>query len=383
MSLITNNGNFFSVDGIFWNKEKVISISKSDDEDTISIQIDNDNNIVLKFSKSGLENGVFTYSSFVNYIVGIVGIIGTGDVVQEDSTYDDAVANGYEGTPEEFWQDILILISNQDVVTPPTDTTAPVITLIGADTLNLTVGDIYTELGATTDDGSLVVIDSTNVNTATDGSYVVTYNATDSSGNVAIQVARTVIVEAEIIAPPVENTDNDVVIGFGLTTSAIPNNFRGTHVGTTDNALFTNLGVDSGVVLAINTSNGELGRQTSGGRLYGVTDYDGTLKNDVVSRSVIFPNSGETITLSLSGTSITPNTNRTFRILSSRATSTSRPTQVTANGVIVGTYNASVDPIGEPLEFTVNTGESGNVDILIEGIDGNGFAYLNGLTLKA
>ncbi|WP_298543369.1 immunoglobulin-like domain-containing protein [uncultured Aquimarina sp.] len=72
------------------------------------------------------------------------------------------------------------------------DTTAPVISLIGANPQEIELGAGYTEWGATTDDGSMVVIDDSSVDTNTVGSYSVRYNATDASGNNAIEVIRTV-----------------------------------------------------------------------------------------------------------------------------------------------------------------------------------------------
>ncbi|MDY8134886.1 immunoglobulin-like domain-containing protein [Aquimarina sp. 2201CG5-10] len=70
------------------------------------------------------------------------------------------------------------------------DTTAPVITLNGENPQIIGLGEGYTELGATTDDASVVVIDASAVNTNTLGSYNVTYNAIDASGNNAIEVIR-------------------------------------------------------------------------------------------------------------------------------------------------------------------------------------------------
>ncbi|GAB4515603.1 MAG: hypothetical protein Tsb004_24610 [Allomuricauda sp.] len=78
------------------------------------------------------------------------------------------------------------------------DTTAPVITLNGDATVDLNVGDSYTEAGATaTDDtdgdisGNIVVGgDTVDVNTA--GTYVITYNVNDAAGNAANEVTRTV-----------------------------------------------------------------------------------------------------------------------------------------------------------------------------------------------
>ena len=89
------------------------------------------------------------------------------------------------------------------------DTTAPVITLIGASTINLNVGDTYNELGATATDNfdgnltsSIAVTGVVNTNSA--GTYVVNYNVSDTSGNSATQVIRTVVV-TEDTTPPVIN----------------------------------------------------------------------------------------------------------------------------------------------------------------------------------
>ena len=78
----------------------------------------------------------------------------------------------------------------------------PVITLIGSANVTLTVGDTYTEQGATATDDvdgdiSANIVIGGNVNTATAGTYTVTYNVTDSRGNAAAQVTRTVTVNAK------------------------------------------------------------------------------------------------------------------------------------------------------------------------------------------
>ena len=81
------------------------------------------------------------------------------------------------------------------------DTTPPSIRLLGANPQTIEVGTAYTELNASTDDGSTVVIDSTAVDTNIEGNYTVTYNATDTAGNPAIEVTRTVTVLAETALP--------------------------------------------------------------------------------------------------------------------------------------------------------------------------------------
>ena len=81
------------------------------------------------------------------------------------------------------------------------DLTPPTITLKGAASVTLTVGDTYTDAGATaTDalDGDLTakIVTTNPVNTAQVGDYTVTYNVKDTSGNAATPVTRTVTVKA-------------------------------------------------------------------------------------------------------------------------------------------------------------------------------------------
>jgi hypothetical protein len=76
------------------------------------------------------------------------------------------------------------------------DTTPPVITLLSTNPIDLNVGDSYVEAGATAldeTDGDIsgaIVIDASAVNTAVAGSYAVTYNVSDTSGNPADEMVR-------------------------------------------------------------------------------------------------------------------------------------------------------------------------------------------------
>ena len=81
------------------------------------------------------------------------------------------------------------------------DTTPPVITLNGESSMTITEGDSFTDPGATTDDGEQVITQGT-VNTATAGTYTITYTATDAAGNTATKT-RNVIVEP-VPNPPSE-----------------------------------------------------------------------------------------------------------------------------------------------------------------------------------
>ncbi len=77
------------------------------------------------------------------------------------------------------------------------DGIGPVISIIGDNPLNLNVGGTYTELGATANDlidGNRSVTTSGLVNSAVAGTYTVTYNASDVSGNAGTTLTRTVVV---------------------------------------------------------------------------------------------------------------------------------------------------------------------------------------------
>ena len=104
------------------------------------------------------------------------------------------------------------------------DTTIPVITLLGDETINIKVGDKYEDQGATAIDdidgdltSSITVINPVDINTA--GIYTITYNVSDLSDNAAEEVTRTVNVN-EVIAPiayfagPVAGDRTELVITF-------------------------------------------------------------------------------------------------------------------------------------------------------------------------
>ncbi|MCR1024374.1 DUF5011 domain-containing protein [Cellulophaga baltica] len=86
------------------------------------------------------------------------------------------------------------------IVSDAPDTTAPIITRNGPASISLTVGDAYTDAGATANDdldGDITSeIDIINlVDPDVSGTYTVTYNVSDAAGNDATEVIRTVIVK--------------------------------------------------------------------------------------------------------------------------------------------------------------------------------------------
>ncbi len=87
---------------------------------------------------------------------------------------------------------------------PGPDTQAPVITLIGDNPLEIKLGSIYSEPGATAtdnNDGDITnkIVIKSDVDTSTIGTYTVTYDVTDAAGNAAATVNRQVkVVEGNI-----------------------------------------------------------------------------------------------------------------------------------------------------------------------------------------
>ncbi len=136
------------------------------------------------------ENFVSSYAvpshpgGSVSYSTSFAGA--TGDIITATATKD--LGGGSYGGTSEFSAFVVVVA----------DTEAPVITLLGSNPQTIEAGASYVELGATaTDDvegdvSGSIVIDASAVNTSVLGSYSVTYDVTDSSGNPAVQATRTV-----------------------------------------------------------------------------------------------------------------------------------------------------------------------------------------------
>ncbi len=93
------------------------------------------------------------------------------------------------------------------------DAVKPVITLTGADTINIERGRGYTELGATAFDnidGNITpnIILAGAVDTMVVGAYTITYDVTDSTGNKAITVKRIVNITPDVTKPIVTLNGN-------------------------------------------------------------------------------------------------------------------------------------------------------------------------------
>ena len=95
------------------------------------------------------------------------------------------------------------------------DSIAPVITLLGDATVSIEVGDTYIDAGATAKDnydGDITsnIVTVSNVDTAIVGSYTVTYDVSDASGNAADTVTRIVTVEDALSMVEIEKIELDI-----------------------------------------------------------------------------------------------------------------------------------------------------------------------------
>ena len=120
--------------------------------------------------------------------------------------------------------------STNSVVLQTTDTTPPLMTLNGSNTVVVTLGSTYTELGATAYDtcagSSLAVTITGTVNTAVIGEYDLTYSATTGAGTPG-SLTRAVIVANPIltnlvIAPSSVTTQCGSNVTFTASVSGFP-----------------------------------------------------------------------------------------------------------------------------------------------------------------
>ncbi len=173
-----------------------------------------------------------------------------------------------------------------NLVAGVTDTTAPVITLTGAATVNLTVGDTYTEQGATATDNvdgnltSSIVTGGDTVNTAVAGTYVVTYNVSDAAGNAATQVTRTV----NVATPPDTTAPVITLTGAATVNLTVGDTYTEQGATATDN-------VDGNLTSSIVTGGDTVNTAVAGTYVvtYNVSDAAGNAATQVIRTVNVSP----------------------------------------------------------------------------------------------
>ena len=133
------------------------------------------------------------------------------------------------------------------------DTTVPVITLLGDDPVTIEVGDTYIDAGATaadTNDGDITssIVTLSNVDTAIVGIYSVAFNVSDTSGNAAAEVTRTVNVVDTTVPVIVLLGDDPVTIEVGDTYIDAGATAADTYDGDITSSIVTLSNVDTAIV---------------------------------------------------------------------------------------------------------------------------------------
>jgi len=128
--------------------------------------------------------------------VGDLGTIVTPDLSNVQNTSIGSFVVVYNATDGNTLHDVAFTRTVNVV-----DTVPPVITVLGDDPFTLERFDVYTDPGATSDLGTIVTPDLSNVQNTSVGSFVVVYNATD--GNTAHDVVATRTVNVVDTVPPV------------------------------------------------------------------------------------------------------------------------------------------------------------------------------------
>jgi poly(3-hydroxybutyrate) depolymerase len=92
--------------------------------------------------------------------------------------------------------------------TAPTDTTAPVITLNGNETIEVAFGALFGDLGASAVDdvdGEVTVSAEGSVDTQIAGTYEITYRASDASGNTESRIRTVIVLEDPLLSARITN----------------------------------------------------------------------------------------------------------------------------------------------------------------------------------
>jgi len=249
---------------------------------------------------------------------------------------------------------------------PPADTTPPVITLNGASSMTIEKGGVYTELGATTNEGAIST--SGSVDTSTIGVYTITYSATDNAGNSANK-ARTINVVAPNIAPEAtaqslsvneDSSDNTITLAGtdgnsdSLTFTVVTNPSHGTLSGTAPDMTYKPAkdynGSDS---FTFKANDGTVDSATATISLSITSVNDAPIANAGEDKNIT---QGESVVLNGSATDIDGSINSYEWSLDTNSSYTADTQNITVSGLALGTHIftlSTMDDWGEEDSDTV------------------------------
>jgi hypothetical protein len=237
----------------------------------------------------------------------------------------------------------------QTIVVNANDTTPPTITLNGPNPMTVECHTTFTDPGATAHDNcaeDVEVTASGNVDANTPGTYTITYNATDPSGNQATPVTRTVIV--------VDTTPPTITITGGNSTTVE------CHTSYTDAGATATDSCSGGVVPV--TSSSDVNVNAVGTYHVTYTSTDGTNVATATRTVTVVDTTPPTITLNGSNpmtvechTSFTdPGATAHDGCSGDSAATASGTVNVNSPGTYTITYNAS-DPSGNAATAVTRT----------------------------
>ncbi|RIV32757.1 DUF5011 domain-containing protein [Flagellimonas lutimaris] len=210
------------------------------------VELTQDENYILTFDASSDRNRTIIAGIGLN-VAPFTNTTQTINLTADTQTFTlNLTATGFGGADSRVLFDMaaevgVVVLDNVSLVVDESgggDTTPPVITLNGDATVDLNVGDTYTDAGATASDdtdGDIsgnIVVGGDTVDTNTAGTYVITYNVSDAAGNAATEVTRTVNVQ--------EPFDSGLLINGDFENGSDP----------------WILGVDDGAAAPVTTENG-------------------------------------------------------------------------------------------------------------------------------
>lgn len=215
------------------------------------------------------------------------------------------------------------------------DVEAPIIVLNGSSTINLELGENYTELGATATDNvdgnltSSIIIGGDIVNPNVVGNYIITYNVSDSSGNQAVEVTRTVVVNPDITPPVI------TLSGPSNITLNVGDIYQEQGATATDNF--------DGDISANIVISGTVNTSLAGVYLitYNVSDSFGNAANEVVRTVNVVADTVPPVITLIGSTTINLLVGDTYSELGATAQD-NLDGDITSNIVIAGSVNTSI-----------------------------------------
>jgi prepilin-type N-terminal cleavage/methylation domain-containing protein len=175
------------------------------------------------------------------------------------------------------------------------DNIAPIITMTGISPTLISIGEPYSDAGATADDnidgditGSIVTTNNLNINIA--GSYYVRYNVSDTAGNAATQVERTVIVGDNSGPGLTFDPNGNTTYARNRSTTVTASDPSGVDAGSLKYQWTTSMTAPSEVSFTLSFTNGSVINSpvgVTGGYYLWVLAKD-TLGNTTIGRSAVF-----------------------------------------------------------------------------------------------